>query len=183
MANGMWAEAWELAGGQMDDAAPTQPEVIQILSQLHAANLLEADISPDAQVLLRRYKAHQSRQWKQRAMSALFPRIPIPYGLFALNSFLARWNPVVRIFFSQIGMVLWLALIASALLLLAPMWSSLKDQTSNALAFDNWVWLWAVFVFTKVIHEFGPRLCMQTLWWRSTRDGHHVLGVHPHALC
>src|SRR5882672_8088958 len=45
-------EAWDLVGGQLDDEAPTQPEVIQILSQLHAANLLESDVSADATVLL-----------------------------------------------------------------------------------------------------------------------------------
>src|SRR3954470_9312824 len=34
--------SWELVGGQLADDAPTQNEVIQILSQLHAANLLES---------------------------------------------------------------------------------------------------------------------------------------------
>src|SRR5882724_364471 len=43
-------EAWELVGGTLDDEAPTQPEVIQILSQLYAANLVETDIPPDATV-------------------------------------------------------------------------------------------------------------------------------------
>src|ERR1035437_346169 len=49
-------QAWDLVGGQLADDAPTQPEVIQILSQLHAANLLDADITADAGVLLRRHK-------------------------------------------------------------------------------------------------------------------------------
>ena len=49
-------EAWDLVGGQLADDAPTQPEVIQILTQLYAANLLETDITPDATVLLRRHK-------------------------------------------------------------------------------------------------------------------------------
>ena len=40
------SEAWDTAGGVLADDAPTQPEVVQILSQLHAANLLEADITP-----------------------------------------------------------------------------------------------------------------------------------------
>src|SRR5881296_349633 len=47
------AEAWDLVGGQLADDAPTQNEVIQILSQLHAANLLESNVTPDAAVLLR----------------------------------------------------------------------------------------------------------------------------------
>ena len=38
-------EAWDLAGGQLADDAPTQPEVIQILTQLYSANLIDADIT------------------------------------------------------------------------------------------------------------------------------------------
>ena len=146
------AEAWELAGGQMDDAAPTQPEVIQILSQLHAANLVEADISPDAEVLLRRHKAMQRRQWQQRAMNLLFPRIPLP---FDLNGIVTRWMPLARVLFSKFGLVLWVTVVIAALAALAPHWKALGAQTSEALQYQNWVYLWAVFVFTKVIHEFG----------------------------
>ena len=57
-------EAWELVGGQLDDAAPTQPEVIQILSQLHAANLLDADIAPDANVLFAGTSSCRNRSCK-----------------------------------------------------------------------------------------------------------------------
>src|SRR5919201_71534 len=45
------AEAWDLVGGQLADDAPTQPEVIPILSQLYSANLIETNITPDATVL------------------------------------------------------------------------------------------------------------------------------------
>lgn len=146
------AEAWELAGGQMDDAAPTQPEVIQILSQLHQANLVEADITPDAQVLLRRHKAMVRRQWQQRAMSALFPRIPIP---FDLNGIVTRWMPAAQLLFSKVGVLAWCVLVISAIAAIAPDWRDLGRQSTTALAVNNWMYLWAVFVFTKVIHEFG----------------------------
>src|ERR1700742_1548040 len=72
-------DAWDLVGGQLADDAPTQPEVIQILSQLYAANLVETDIPPDATVLLRRHKQLQKRQLQGRLMNVLFPRIPIFY--------------------------------------------------------------------------------------------------------
>src|SRR5215213_10126086 len=48
------------AGGQLADDAPTQPEVIQILSHLFSANLIDADVTPDASVLLRRHKKLQT---------------------------------------------------------------------------------------------------------------------------
>src|SRR6266576_5615897 len=92
-------EAWDLVGGQLADDAPTQPEVIQILTQLHAANLLEANITADAGVLLRRHNQMMKRRIQGRLMNVLFPRIP----LWDLDKFLVRWMPVMRIFLSKFG--------------------------------------------------------------------------------
>ena len=58
-------EAWELVGGQLADDAPTQPEVIQILSQLYAANLIETDVTPDSAVVLKRQKMQRQRKMQQ----------------------------------------------------------------------------------------------------------------------
>src|SRR5512138_1873071 len=104
------AEAWDLVGGQLDDAAPTQPEVIQILSQLHAANLIEADITPDADVLLKRHKQMQRRQFQGRLMNLLFPRIP----LWDPDRFCKRWMPVARVLLSILGTIVWFAVVIAA---------------------------------------------------------------------
>src|SRR4051812_21659360 len=97
-------QAWELCGGQLADDAPTQPEVIQILSHLFSANLIDADITPDATVLLRRHKQLSKRKMQGRMMNVLFPRIP----LWDLDRFLVRWLPLVKIGFSRFGAVVWL---------------------------------------------------------------------------
>ena len=83
-------EAWDLVGGQLADDAPTQPEVIQVLSQLYAANLLETNITPDAMVLLRRHKKLVQQKMQNRLMNVLFPRI----RLWDPDRFLCRWMPV-----------------------------------------------------------------------------------------
>src|SRR3954452_18892366 len=119
-------EAWELVGGQLDDEAPTQPEVIQILSQLHAANLLEADVSSDANVLLRRHKMQMKRKLQGRLMNVLFPRIPI----WDPDSFLVRWLPLARIVFSKLGAMIWLIVVGAAVAMIAPHW----DDVSSAAA-------------------------------------------------
>jgi len=48
-------EVWDLASSRLGDHAPTQPEVVQLLSQLHAADMLQCDIPPDTAELLARY--------------------------------------------------------------------------------------------------------------------------------
>src|SRR5687767_404325 len=144
-------EAWDLVGGQLADDAPTQPEVIQILSQLHSANLIETDVSADAMVLLRRHKQQMKRKMQGRLMNILFPRIP----LWDCDRFLVRWMPVVGPFLSKWGAMLWLAVVIAAVAAVAPHWDRVESATSNAIAPGNWLWLWAVFVGIKFIHELG----------------------------
>jgi putative peptide zinc metalloprotease protein len=145
------AEAWELVGGQLADDAPTQNEVIQIMSQLHAANLLESNVTPDAAVLLRRHKKMVKRQWQGRLMNILFPRIP----LWDPDRFLVRWMPVVKPFVGKVGAFLWLAVVFSAIFAIAPRWTQLQATVPNAIAPGNWPFLWATFCLIKLIHELG----------------------------
>src|SRR5208282_926847 len=122
-------EAWDLVGGQLADDAPTQPEVIQILSQLYSANLLATDITPDATVLLRRHKQMVQRQMQNRLMNVLFPRLPI----WDPDRFLRRWMPVTRVLFSKLGAAIWVVVMLSAVGTLLPLWPQLKAATAHAL--------------------------------------------------
>jgi putative peptide zinc metalloprotease protein len=148
-------EAWDLVGGQLADDAPTQPEVIQILSQLYAANLLETDVPPDATVLLRRHKEQTKRKLQGRLMNVLFPRIPI----WDPDAFLKRWMPLAKIGFSWLGVAIWLVVVGYAIATLAPRWDngpgSLRDSAVNVIDPSNWLYLWAVFVGIKALHELG----------------------------
>ncbi|MFT3788955.1 MAG: hypothetical protein QM770_22750 [Tepidisphaeraceae bacterium] len=117
-------DAWELVGGQLADDAPTQPEVIQILSQLYSANLIETNISPDATVLLRRHKRQVSQKTKGRLMNILFPRIP----LWDPDWFLKMWMPVMKHLISPVGGIVWLVAIIWAIVALVPHWDELWKQ-------------------------------------------------------
>jgi putative peptide zinc metalloprotease protein len=152
-------EAWEICGGTLEDDAPTQPEVIQILSHLYSANLIDADVTPDATVLLRRHKQLNKRKMQNRLMNVLFPRIP----LWDPDKFLKMWSPVNRFIFSRLGAIVWLLVVFSALALLAPYWNtpghSLKIAAQNSIDVRNnpvnLILLYGVFVFVKFIHEMG----------------------------
>ncbi len=149
------ADAWELVGGQLADDAPTQPEVIQILSQLYSANLLSTDITPDATVLLRRHKQMVQRKMQNRLMNVLFPRVPI----WDPDRFLKRWMPVTRALFSKIGAIIWLVVLLAALGTVLPQWTELKSAATHALDMkNNWenlFYLYATFVVIKFCHEWG----------------------------
>ncbi len=149
------SEAWELVGGQLADDAPTQPEVIQILSQLYSANLIETNITPDAQVLLRRHKRQVIQKGKQRLMNILFPRIP----LLDPDWILKMWMPLMRPMLSLVGLFVWLVLVGTACFFLAQHWEQLKKAGWETINFaqntENAFFLYASFVILKAIHEFG----------------------------
>jgi putative peptide zinc metalloprotease protein len=144
-------QAWDLCGNKLADEAPTQPEVIQILSQLHAASLIEADVTADAAVLLRRHKSMQRRQLQGRLMSLLFPRIP----LWDPDHFLKTWLPVMRRVLGGWGALIWLAVAGFAIAAVIPEWSRFQEAALNSIAPGNWPFLWATFVIIKCIHELG----------------------------
>ncbi|HEX4054137.1 MAG TPA: efflux RND transporter periplasmic adaptor subunit [Tepidisphaeraceae bacterium] len=148
-------EAWDLVGGQLADDAPTQPEVIQVLSQLYAANLLETNITPDAMVLLRRHKKIVQQKMQNRLMNVLFPRV----RLWDPDRFLCRWMPVARLLFSKIGAIVWLVVVGFALSVVLPQWQALKTAAATTLDFqhnlENIFWLYATFVVIKFMHECG----------------------------
>jgi putative peptide zinc metalloprotease protein len=148
-------EAWDLVGGQLADDAPTQPEVIQILTHLYSANLIDADVTPDATVLLRRQKKQQQKKLQGRLMQAMFPRIP----LWDPDRFLVRWMPLVRHMLSRKGAVVWILTLLAACIAVAPHWEAVKDAARSSIDMVgnpwNAFWLWLVFVFVKLIHELG----------------------------
>jgi putative peptide zinc metalloprotease protein len=148
-------EAWELVGGQLDDEAPTQPEVIQILSQLHAANLLESDVTADSDVLLRRHKKQLKRKMQGRLMNILFPRLP----LWDPDRVLKRWMPLVRHLMSPIGAIIWLIVVGAAVVMLVPEWTNFQKSYMDALSIgtnpEKAFYLWAMFWLLKFCHEMG----------------------------
>jgi putative peptide zinc metalloprotease protein len=152
-------EAWDLCGGQLEDDAPTQPEVIQILSHLYSANLIDADITPDATILLRRHKQQTKRKMQGRLMNMLFPRIPI----WDPDRFLRLWMPVCKAVFSKFGALVWLAVVIAAIVVVAPKWNepghSLKTAAQHSIDVRNnpinLILLYGVFVAVKFIHECG----------------------------
>src|SRR5215475_11866299 len=56
------AELWQISNRHLGEDAPTQDELIELLGQLHAADLLESDVSPDvAEVFSRSEREEKAR--------------------------------------------------------------------------------------------------------------------------
>ncbi|MEX0323830.1 MAG: site-2 protease family protein [Puniceicoccaceae bacterium] len=143
----VWHEMFELD----PENAPGQEEVIRLLAQLYAANLLHSTLAPDSARLFERYTKRRQRERKAFFRSIMFARIP----LFDPDHFLKRALPLARLLISWPGMILWLAVVGMALKIVVDNFDSVMQQSEGILAPSNLLWLYAGLVIVKTVHEFG----------------------------
>jgi putative peptide zinc metalloprotease protein len=145
-------ELWELANRHLGETAPTQDEMISLLGQLHATDLLQSDASPDVAELFERGERQDKSRRRRSYMNPMAVRIP----LWDPEAFLNRVNSLIRHVWGPWGAVLWLAVVLPALLLLPAHWLELSNNLSDrVLAVDNLLLLGLVFPVIKALHEFG----------------------------
>ena len=90
-------EIWQLAAEELGDDSPTQEEMIRLLAQLHTADVLQSEASPDSQELFERYRRQERANIKQKLWSPLAIRIK----LFDPERFLEKALPFVRPIFTR----------------------------------------------------------------------------------
>ena len=143
---------WEQAVAHLGDDAPTQDDLINLMGQLHAADVLRCDVSPDAAELFRRYRTRRKTFWKQRIGSPLSVRIP----LWDPDRFLRRTLPWVRPLLGWFGAALWLVVVSLATVQAGIHWEEITgDIIDKALAPDNLVATVLVYPVVKALHELG----------------------------
>jgi len=145
-------EIWDLTEDALGDDAPTQEEVIELLSQLHVADLLKADTPPDTRELFRRYQSQRMKKLRKRFASPLAVRIP----LVDPDRFLERWMPLVRPLLGWIGLFIWLVTVATALVLVGSHWPDLTENLADrVLTAQNLLYIWLLYPVIKLLHELG----------------------------
>ena len=148
-------EIWEIACTRLGDEVPTQDEVIKLLSDLHRADVLQSDSSPDLHELQQRRKKHVRMRWKQYVGNPLSLRIP----LFDPDRLLDRLLPFVKPFLNAYGALAWIVILGCALTLVAMHWSELSgDVADRVFSFQNLLLIWFVFPLIKLAHELGHAL-------------------------
>lgn len=145
-------ELWDLTEDALGDDAPTQPEAIDLLSQLYAADLLKADTPPDTRELFRRYRSGRMKKLRQRFASPLSITIP----LIDPDRFLERWMPYARPLFGVSGLIIWLATVATAVVLAGSHWPELTENlVDRVLTAQNLLLIWLLYPVVKILHELG----------------------------
>ncbi len=162
-------EIWDAAVARFGDDAPSQEDLIRLMGQLHLADVLQCEVSPDVDELLRRSRRMAQRKTLATLLSPLAIRIP----LLDPDRMLDRWLPLYRPLFGPFGLLLWLTVVGIGLMLMVQHWNDLtQDISDRILAPENLVIMLLVFPLLKAIHEFG-HACAVKAWGGEV----HEMGI------
>ncbi|HKS88264.1 MAG TPA: hypothetical protein VJR70_02370 [Stellaceae bacterium] len=143
---------WEAAGRRASDDPPTQDETIQLLAQLHSADLLWGETPPDFDEMVKRSDQASQRRMMQQLRNPMAVRIP----LFDPNRLLDLTMPFMRPVFTAAGFVGWLAIVLVGLVLAALHAPELtSDVSDRVLTAENVAVIICVYPFVKSLHELG----------------------------
>jgi putative peptide zinc metalloprotease protein len=145
-------QIWNHLQATLGDEAPTQDEIIQLLGQLHAADGMQCETSPDTDDLLRRFERQSKQKWQRRVFSLFSWQFP----LIDPEPVLRRFAPLARPFMTWGGLALWLAIVVPAMLVAASHWSELAGNIVDRVTTpQNLLLLWLLFPVIKILHELG----------------------------
>lgn len=151
-------EIWQQICAQEGDQAPSQDEVLKLLTQLNNANVLISDRRPDVVELQKRGGETRRQKLKQYIANPLSLKLPIldPDHFFAalLGRIPASFWPAFMWF--------WGGLLLVSMAGAAYHWDELThDIASRSFTADNMLLLVLIFPLLKLIHESGHAIAIK----------------------
>ena len=145
------AEAWYRANAEYPEQAPDQEEVVQLLSQLHHANLLFFRSRGDHDAIFKRFQQQRGRERLGQLMALLYLRIP----LWNPDRFLNRSRRWLSPIFSTPVLIAWVVAMLFFGKLVVENWEQLWATGQGLLAPGNLPLLYLSIFGLKVFHEMA----------------------------
>lgn len=168
-------EVWESCLEHFPDMAPSQDDVIQLLTSLHHKNLLLFKNIVDSDQLYHRDSVKKTAQTKGKLFSFLYFKIP----LFDPDNFLDRINFISEFLFSKYSFYVWIVTLLIALKYVLENIDSIYDQSQGMLSPNNLFLLYICIIFLKVLHEFGHSMMVKKFGGRVNTMGVVILIFTP----
>jgi putative peptide zinc metalloprotease protein len=145
-------QLWHEAAFRLGQEAPSQDELILLLAQLHSADLLQTEVTPDSVELLERAAKMDRARWMGNILNPLAIRLRFWHP----DKFLERSLPSVGWLIGWRGGLLWIIVVLPAIVLCAQHWQELSENASDRiLAGDNILMMSVSFLVLKALHELG----------------------------
>jgi putative peptide zinc metalloprotease protein len=150
-------QVWDSLLEQLGDNAPTQDEVVQVLTQLAQSELLQCEVTPDVEALFR-----QGTERRRRRRSAWLNPMAFRVPLYDPSRLLDRLRPCTKALFHRYAFALWLAFMLVSGLTAFSHWTALQSHAITALHTPRYLLLaWLCFPVIKTLHELGHALAVR----------------------
>lgn len=145
-------QVWRGLAETHEAEAPSQDDVIRLLSTLHQNDLIQYEGSPDVADLLERHNRQAGQVLRQNLTNPISFRLP----LWDPDAFLGRTLPWIRPLTGWFGLLLWVVVVASGLATAALNWSALTGNVADRLlGMQNILITLASYPLLKALHELG----------------------------
>ncbi|MBZ2169517.1 hypothetical protein [Marinobacter sp. F4216] len=153
----------------LGEDAPTQDDIVLILTQLFAMDLLRSELPAEAKEFFNRFQDERRLRRQRAFMNPLAIRIP----LLDPDTILNRLMPWIRPVFSRAGVVVWILLVGLAGLLgLTNIPEISASVNRDILLPANLVLMLLTFVVIKIVHEFAHAFTVK-MWGGEV----HEMGI------
>ena len=156
------------AQAKIEDSAQaiSQHELVQLMSALHSNDLLQTQVSPDAQEVFQRHRRQQRAKFKQSWLNPMSIKIP----LWHPDAWFERQAALARALFTWPVLLLWCVIVAPAMALAWQHWEELTNNLSDrVLAGSNVLLLWLTYPVVKAVHEWAHGLAVKA-WGGQVRE-------------
>ncbi len=160
-------QIWDLLALELGADAPTQDEVLTILSQLTSSGMLRSEATPE---LERLFDAAKQRVRADGKFNPLMFRI----SLFDPTALLEKAAPLFRPLFQRWLLYVWVACALTTAVVAGMHWSELANYGAvHWLSPRNMLLLWIAYPFIKALHEFGHAIAIK-IWGGEV----HEVGIN-----
>ena len=158
-------QIWELVIAEKGDAAPTQPETLALLAQLHEGELIQTEATPDLAGLFEQRSRRRDRDRKQR-LNLLSMRVPLVDPTPLLDAL----APMAALFLRRWAAIAWVLLVGTALAFAIGQAPHLRAYGSQHLTSPQMLLvLWLAYPLIKALHELGHALAVR-VWGGEVRE-------------
>ena len=148
---------WNSLLEELKDHAPAQQDIVRLVGQLHQADLVQCELTPDVEELFQRQERRE-RQLRWGMLNPLAFRTP----LFDPARLLDWLQPKTGWLFSKTFLFVWSALVLAALVLAAQNWTAISTHAGNHLPSARYLLLvWLCYPVLKSLHELAHALAVR----------------------
>lgn len=144
----------------------SQHELVQLLGQLYSNDLLQTQVSADAEEMFERFKKQKFAKLKQSFLNPISIKIP----LFYPDHWFSRFEHIAKRLFSYWVLILWLVVVLPAIVLGLQNWDSLTNNlVDRVLSSSNLFLLWFTYPVVKAAHEWAHGMAVKA-WGGNVRE-------------